>query len=56
MKTCMRLSGAPQAQQSASSSFEICLRIVSDTCSDSTRHHLVAQVGLCLIVTLAQPY
>lgn len=32
MKTCIRLPGAPQAQQEASSSFEICLRIVSDTC------------------------
>lgn len=52
MKTCMRLSEAPQAQQPASSSFEICLRIVSDTCSDSTRHYLVAQVGLCLIAAV----
>ena len=32
MKTCMRLLGAPQAQQEASSSFDICRRIVSDTC------------------------
>ena len=32
MKTCMRLFGAPHAQQEASSSLEMCLRIVSDTC------------------------
>jgi len=31
MKICMRLLGAPQAQQEASSSLEICLRMVSDT-------------------------
>ena len=32
MKTCMQLFGAPQAQQEASSSLEICLRMVSETC------------------------
>ena len=52
MKTCMRLSEAPQAQQPASSSFEICLRIVSDTCSDNPRHHLVDEVRQCLVATL----
>ena len=50
MKTCMRLSGAPQAQQPASSSFDICLRIVSDTYSDNSGHHLVVDVRLCLLL------
>ncbi len=40
MKTCTRLLGAPQAQQEASSSLEICLRMVSETCKARAGHLL----------------